>query len=158
MLLILLFSSSSSLRITALPLVLAVATWMVVDANYMKTNSFVFLENLKGTFRSAWNGALLRVSQEEKLSDEYKASILQISKNYRLPLLEGTSDIYSYDQSYLIASGNRWNPRPIFQSYSAYTPSLAQLNKEHLLASNAPDHLFFPCSLLMADFHLWKTE
>jgi len=89
---------------------------MVVDANYMKTNSFVFLENLKGTFRSAWNGALLRVSQEEKLSDEYKASILQISKNYRLPLLEGTSDIYSYDQSYLIASGNRWNPRPIFKA------------------------------------------
>ena len=36
---------------------------------------------------------------------------------------------------------NNWNPRPILQSYSAYTPTLTQINKMHLLNKNAPDNI-----------------
>ena len=55
----------------------------------------------------------------------------------------GTADIYSYDQMKLLATGLAWDPRPMFQSYSAFTPALAQLNADHLLHELAPDNVFF---------------
>lgn len=67
----------------------------------------------------------------------------QINNIGNLPTLNGTSDIYSYNQAILITSGNKWNPRPVFQSYSAYTTKMAQINANHLKNSNAPDHIFF---------------
>ena len=54
---------------------------------------------------------------------------------------EGTTDIYSYNQSYLIASGNNWSPRPIFQSYAAYSSSLVEKNKNHLFGKMSPDNV-----------------
>lgn len=60
-----------------------------------------------------------------------------------LPKLAGTVDLYPTDQGALIASGNHWNPRPILQSYSAYTPQLAEWNRQHLLGASAPDHIYF---------------
>jgi hypothetical protein len=63
-----------------------------------------------------------------------------------LPILKGTTDIYSYDQAYLFASDNKWMPRPVFQSYSAYTPKLIEANLRHLMADSAPDNIFFSTS------------
>jgi hypothetical protein len=60
---------------------------------------------------------------------------------YAVPPLNGTVDIYEVDQSFLLASKNEWNPRPIIQSYSAYTPYLAKLNEQHLRGANAPNWL-----------------
>lgn len=73
----------------------------------------------------------------------YAVAMQQIRDSHPLPLLAGTADIYSHDQAQLIASGNRWHPRPVLQSYSAYTPVLAQWNREHLLGDDAPDHVLF---------------
>ncbi len=55
----------------------------------------------------------------------------------------GTADIYSFDQAWLFASGLHWSPRPMFQSYSAYTPGLAEANAAHLTGPHAPDNVFF---------------
>jgi hypothetical protein len=62
---------------------------------------------------------------------------------YAVPSLNGTVDIYEVDQSFLLASKNEWNPRPIIQSYSAYTPYLTRLNEQHLRDPTAPDWLLF---------------
>ena len=56
---------------------------------------------------------------------------------------EGTWDLYSYDQAFLLAHGVQWNPRPAFQSYFAYTPRLLQANAEHLRGPDAPDNIVF---------------
>jgi hypothetical protein len=55
----------------------------------------------------------------------------------------GTADVYSFDQAALFAAGLAWAPRPMFQSYSAYTPALAALNAANLLAARAPGNVFF---------------
>ena len=60
-----------------------------------------------------------------------------------LPLVQGTTDIYSSNLTYLIASGNTWSPRPVLQSYSVFTSKLAEKNKQHLLGENSPDTIFF---------------
>jgi hypothetical protein len=77
------------------------------------------------------------------MEQRYEEALANIRKQDPLPKLPGTTDIYSHNQAALIASGNVWNPRPVFQSYAAYEPSLAELNRDHLLGANAPDNILF---------------
>jgi hypothetical protein len=55
----------------------------------------------------------------------------------------GPIDIYSYDQSVLLAYDADFRPRPVFQSYMAYSPRLAQANADVLLGERAPDWILF---------------
>jgi hypothetical protein len=73
--------------------------------------------------------------------DQAKQEIATISKLHFV--MPGTADIYSYQQSSLLANGYAWNPRPVMQSYSAYTPQLIRLNEQHLRNQNAPDNIVF---------------
>jgi hypothetical protein len=77
------------------------------------------------------------------LERRYEDALARIRKQNPLPKLPGTTDIYSHNQAALIASGNVWNPRPVFQSYAAYELSLVELNRDHLLGANAPDNILF---------------
>lgn len=130
-------------RFSVVALLLSSFTWWGIDKNYREIGSEEFFNNIKDTFFSDILGIEYRVSGHFALQEQYDDAILRIKKVASLPLLPGSSDIYSYAQGALIASGNNWNPRPVFQSYSAYTPSLAEINRDHLLGDNAPDNVFF---------------
>lgn len=94
-------------------------------------------------FSTAYARLSTFITRPEVLKERYKHALAQIRDEHPLPVLPGTTDIYSYNQSALIASRNTWNPRPIFQSYSAYTPRLQALNRRHLESRNAPQNVFF---------------
>ena len=51
-----------------------------------------------------------------------------------------------WDIADLPANGLRYRPRPIIQSYSAYTPFLQQLNKRHFGSVDAPSYLVLSAS------------
>ncbi|MGD0891228.1 MAG: hypothetical protein ABR923_06815 [Terracidiphilus sp.] len=91
------------------------------------------------TYRSMWDGIGTRMSRSNGLAAHYSQAVKDIENDYPLPMLKGAGDVYSYEQSVLLASGNAWDPRPVFQSYSAYTPELAMLNEQHLRGPGAPD-------------------
>lgn len=95
------------------------------------------------TYRSAWDGLRARLEDGDTLPDRYKLAIETIRRENPLPSLNGQTDIYSYDQSVLIASGNHWDPRPILQGYSVYTPLLPQLDEAYLRSGRAPDWILF---------------
>jgi RNAse (barnase) inhibitor barstar len=57
--------------------------------------------------------------------------------------VSGTVDIYPWDQAYVIANGLDYRPRPLFQSYSVYTPWLIQKNREFLYGDRAPQTILF---------------
>ena len=57
--------------------------------------------------------------------------------------LQGTVDDYFYEQAAVLARGYDWDPRPVFLSYSAYTPQLIRDNEQHLRGTAAPDHILF---------------
>lgn len=94
-------------------------------------------ENIQGIFS--------KISGHYK--DKYNERIESLRLMTNLPVLPGTSDIYSFDQTDLLASGNIYNPRPIPQSYSVYTPELCRLNAEHITRKvgekEPPDNIFF---------------
>lgn len=80
-------------------------------------------------------------------ANESEVKVLSgIQELYQFPKLNGCSDVYPWDSVALIASGNNICMRPIFQSYSAYTDKLLNLNAQHLLIKNAPDNIFWTVS------------
>ncbi|MFC0711977.1 hypothetical protein [Azorhizophilus paspali] len=92
---------------------------------------------------SAVSGISTRIADPTKFEREYKEILVRLSESAKLPRLAGTTDIYSHGQTILLASGSKWNPRPVFQSYSAYTPALLRMNADHLKGESAPDNLVF---------------
>jgi len=51
----------------------------------------------------------------------------------------GTVDVQPWEVDVVQANGWRWQPRPIFQSNSAYTPVLDRMNAEHLEGDRTAD-------------------
>lgn len=100
-------------------------------------------KQIQATYVRSWNGAILRLKHHDQIESQFKQSLDVLSKLRPLPLLTGKTDIYPFDQVYLLASGNSWVTRPIFQSYSAYNPKLSQLNDDFLKSAQAPDNIFF---------------
>jgi hypothetical protein len=86
-------------------------------------------------------GTRLLLFEPAEFAEAYKRAVAGIAHLPWHP--PGTSDIYANLQSNLLASGLAWSPRPVFQSYSAYTPSLARMNAQHLTGAGAPDNVFF---------------
>lgn len=113
---------------------LGIVAWIVINLHY----GLVVNDALPNIARGAW----LRLRPSNGLDEQYKHTMEQIAADGGLPVVEGSSDLYFFRQSYLIASANTWNPRPIIQSYSAYTDRLTALNRAHLTSSDGPDHLF----------------
>lgn len=122
---------------------LSFGAWIYIDQHYAKTSTNGLLNRVESTYTSAWLGVKSRLAGGSELKSSFNEAIKNLSNQAKIPILKGTTDIYSFNQAFLIASGNVWNPRPIFQSYSVYTPSLAQINREHLLGKNAPDNVIF---------------
>ncbi len=55
----------------------------------------------------------------------------------------GSADVYPLSQTLALPLGLTCRPRPVFQSYSAYTPKLAEMNAAHLRSDRAADHILF---------------
>lgn len=50
-------------------------------------------------------------------------------------------DIVNFQQGYAFLNGLNYRARPIFQSYSSYTPRLQQLNLDHFLSPARPEYV-----------------
>jgi len=122
---------------------LSFGVWIYIDQNYSRSSTNQLVSRINSNYKSAWLGAKNRLAGKDKLELQFDEAIKNLNGQAKFPIFQGTTDIYSYNQSSLIASGNAWNPRPIFQSYSVYTPTLSNINKEHLLSKNAPDNVIF---------------
>jgi hypothetical protein len=109
-----------------------------------------------GVYGHLWNGLRVRLMQKDELSNEYRERLAEIREEYSIPKLAGTLDIYPTDEAYILASGDAWNPRPIIQSYAAWTPKLALINEQHLRTDKAPDYLLY--GFLPQDKHLPSLE
>ena len=146
--------TSQSILIAALLLPFIFNKWVIpaitaafivtfyINSHYINESSDI-INRFESTYSSAWVGINNRLENRGWLRHSFDAAVKSLREQASFPVLEGTTDIYSCNQSYLIASGNTWSPRPIFQSYSVYTPDLVALNKKYLLSRQAPDNIVF---------------
>lgn len=74
-----------------------------------------------------------------------------------LPLIKqtvghGTIDALLNAQSALLANGLNYRPRPVFQSYSAYSGELAELNARFFLSPRAPQWVMLNWTAISGDY------
>ena len=124
-------------------IVITLFSGLYINNQYAHTSFKSFSDKAKSTYQTAWYGIKNRIDNKNDLRHEFDTAVSSLRKEAAFPILPGSTDIYSYNQTYLIASGNTWSPRPVFQSYSVYTPALAEINRKHLLGNQAPDNIIF---------------
>ena len=120
----------------------------VVTILYGAKNEWYFFNG--DQIRNAYTSIISKFNNIDRLFNiqqnamDFRNSVASIRNTHALPTLKGTSDIYNFNQAVLLASDNKWNPRPAFQSYQSVTPYLAKANYDHLIdSSSAPDNIFF---------------
>jgi hypothetical protein len=85
------------------------------------------------------------------LPADWRSDLAAASQSADLPRIRaavggGTVDVYNYSVGTALLNGLKLSARPIFQSYSAYTPSLEGWNLRRYQSPRAPDFL------------LWRNE
>lgn len=100
------------------------------------------------TYIDGLSGLVTRLQTEDQYTLEYEHSLAQIKSRSGFPDLHGSVDSIPINQAKLISNGYDWQPRPIFQSYAAYNPTLATRNYNYLLGSNAPENIIFQVSTI----------
>ncbi len=98
---------------------------------------------LAATFGFHSLSAPIRTTFTDSLQKHFDADAAAERERLRLPSVFGGTDIYPWDITPILARGMTYHPRPIMQSYTAYTPELAEMNAAFLRCSNAPQNLFF---------------
>ena len=76
-----------------------------------------------------------------ELTREREQGLAKLQRDFD-PAVSGRVDAIPWDLAPLIGSGLKYDPRPVIQSYSSYTPALQALDRAHFLGPDAPDTLF----------------
>jgi hypothetical protein len=86
--------------------------------------------------------ALSPLQTKQKLAEQRQ----HLARQWRLDRVreevgDGAVDQLSCQQGIVLLNGLNWRPRPVFQSYTAYTPALLRLNADYFRSNAAPDYL-----------------
>jgi hypothetical protein len=98
------------------------------------------------TSRALWQNtadALRLVDGSSDAATVYDTSVRGLHEIDPLPTVEGTVDVYAFNQVVLEGHDAAYRPRPVMQSYAAYTPALAEMNAKHLREPGAADSILF---------------
>jgi len=116
---------------------------------YMPNNIITKLENLQLSF-NLFRG----IGAEEQIA-KVKMQLMQYFplKTETVEMLSGhTMDVFPCDVAITEAYGFKWRPRPVFQSYIAYTEYLDSLNAKHFQSDSAPEYILYALSSLNARY------
>lgn len=87
-----------------------------------------------------------------------KQNTINIASN-RLPetvrnqIGNASVDIYPWDYTIIAANQLNWKPRPVIQSYAAYTSWLDKKNAVHFRNDNAPEYFIFRLNSITSDLN-----
>ena len=130
--------------------VFSIAPWMLNDNIGMKNKAYV----LSG--KMIKNPELFNeqvIHQKVKVSNDYPL------ESYIIKSLENkTVDIFPWDISLAWAYNLKWSPRPIFQSYSAYTPYLDNKNSLHFNTITHPDKILYKCTSIDGRYPIFEDS
>lgn len=77
--------------------------------------------------------------RDELASRERQARGALVRADLRERVGRGTIDVLGHDQALVLMNELNYTPRPVFQSYSAYTPELLRLNQSFFASARAPE-------------------
>lgn len=80
---------------------------------------------------------------ELEFSSQYLTKSKVIKADIRESIGDNSIDFYPNETSYLYANNFSWKPRPVFQSYISYTPSLDKLNEQYYLSGTSSEYILW---------------
>ncbi len=109
---------------------------------------FVLMSRLESTpWSTSWPAqvaaALDVCTGSDSLRSRNAAAIASIRAETPVPALAGTVDLVPARAGIVLASGLDYAPRPVIQSYCAFTPALLRLNADHFSGDAAPANVLF---------------
>jgi DNA-binding beta-propeller fold protein YncE len=128
--------------VVLLPLIFATPLASLSLRRYARDGLFSVLAQqliLRNLFAPA---KMLLEDRQQSLRD-FEAYAAGLRAAYPNMEIHGSADVYPLSQTVALRPGVTCRPRPIFQSYSAYTPKLAEMNAAHLRSDRAADHIMF---------------
>ena len=114
-------------------------SFQVVEHNLKIVDKAVKTLSGRGNFQAIADGGKLYVKTENPL-----------------PAISGTVDLYPNELATIFAHDLEYQPRPVIQSFAAYTSKLAQMNLEHIKQTDAAKNILF--DLQPIDGHLASFE
>ncbi len=129
-------------KLAPVALVVGMIGWGLITSTYLPVTWESTTARLSQMIRQPVTGLAKRLTQPGVLEGQYRAISAKFGQRPPFSGFKGTADVYPVDIAPLVAAGSKWSPRPILQSYSAYTPSLLTLNAEHLIKS-PPSRVYF---------------
>lgn len=105
-----------------------------------------FVDELMGNVLPNIAAAGRLASGRSHYFEQYERALAQIRCDTPAPAVRGSVDVYPWSASIAIAGGMNYQPRPVIQSYSAYTDELAELNAAHLRGPAAPNNVLLGIS------------
>ncbi|MDM8560778.1 hypothetical protein [Candidatus Parabeggiatoa sp. HSG14] len=99
---------------------------------------------------------LLNLSQFKATQDKTVTILKQQHNlpNIRAQVGQATVDIFSWEQGMIFLNELNWHPRPVFQSYVAYTPALAAINGDFFASDKAAEFVIFKMQAVDLQFPL----
>jgi len=96
-------------------------------------------------------GAVHTIKHPEQFVQRWRQQESAAKKEALLPRMQAEVgshpvDVFNYEQGRAILNGMNYRPRPVFQSYSAYTPELQARNLRFVRSPRAPEYF------------LWRTD
>ena len=77
------------------------------------------------------------------LQQKFDLATANIKARNPLTTISGTVDLYPNELAVIFAHGLDYQPRPIIQSFAAYTDKISELNADHLKNNNAAETILF---------------
>jgi hypothetical protein len=130
-------------RMRWVSLALCMGAWFAICNTYYPITVPNAITHARNGYARLGTGLWVAIRGARDLPADFEEARSRLRQQHSIPAMKGTSDIYPFDQSYLLASDNKWSPRPVFQSYSAYTPRLAEMNRLHLVGPASPSNIVF---------------
>ena len=131
-----------------------VPLWIVTWGLLLFSAQFLFSAHAQSDYVNYYTGAVRKtgltieaagaslLGKVDRLS-VYQDSLAAIRAANPLPELSGTTDLYPNEAAVILAYGLPYSPRPVIQSFSAYTGHLAEINAARLAGENAPETILF---------------
>lgn len=138
---------------TKVPVILISWILFLINASLIFQNSInqgYFKYYLDAMYNTPNTGkaALQMFLGQADLKAIYNDSFAMIRKENSIPQLTGTTDLYPNETAVIFAYDLPYKPRPVIQSFSAYTAKLAELNATHLRDPDAPETILFAVSAI----------
>lgn len=103
-------------------MLLAFSMSLYIEGQYTQIN---LASNIASNYSAAWYGLVNRIKEPHWLINNFSLTMNYLKAKNALPIFPGSSDIYSYQQTDLIASGNQWMPRRVPQAHKVMIRDLS---------------------------------